>query len=601
MRMPSKPLLTFFVIASLATVLLVIKISLVNSMGYVNEPHPHYRILGPRDYTPVEVAQLDNWSDTRSASNTFVGIALSGGGSRAAVFGAAVLRSLKEVGILQQAHAISGVSGGSIPVAYYGLFRDSPNFWETLVDRMAADFRLKLVKQFLIPANFIAVSLSPLDRSDLLADVLNDQLFGSKTFRNLISKLPRIFIGATSMRSGALFTFTEEDFLGRVDSRLDTFPIATAVAASSAYPGLLDSVTLRDYSPTSLVVRPTSIKSLRLIRRILSDSDSVSVYIRGLLSPKQIHELEMATEEDSFSKIYNIVLDRVIENREFYDEKRFAGISLSPLTRKALKHPEEYSFTHVNRLLFQDSYPNELDIGPPPERYYHLIDGGVVDNQGITALVRAYDNYSPLQRTGKREKACLLIAVDAYVEPDLEVSYTADPRRFYDLLIDSNAVTAANFLFEAKRKMAFKDMKVDPNEIISKMEMTLYEDTKHKAQCMLWHIDLARIQRIASSPMHTDERERRFYKRLSKLVSVIETDLRLNGGSCPEEQLKNALEKAAELLVTTERLVSDVRKWLERRSMLLPSFVTKSPTYPDINANCALRDRYTWGEIGPAD
>ncbi len=51
----------------------------------------------------------------------FIGLAISGGGSRAANFGAAVMLELAERELLQKVDFISSVSGGSIAAAYYAL------------------------------------------------------------------------------------------------------------------------------------------------------------------------------------------------------------------------------------------------------------------------------------------------------------------------------------------------------------------------------------------------------------------------------------------------------------------------------------------------
>src|SRR5438067_2452798 len=51
----------------------------------------------------------------------FVGVAISGGGSRSANFSAACLFELQRLGILQHVDYVSSVSGGSITAAYYCL------------------------------------------------------------------------------------------------------------------------------------------------------------------------------------------------------------------------------------------------------------------------------------------------------------------------------------------------------------------------------------------------------------------------------------------------------------------------------------------------
>ena len=53
-----------------------------------------------------------------------IGLALSGGGYRAAAFHLGVLKKLKELNILDKIDIISTVSGGSIIGAYYLLNKD---------------------------------------------------------------------------------------------------------------------------------------------------------------------------------------------------------------------------------------------------------------------------------------------------------------------------------------------------------------------------------------------------------------------------------------------------------------------------------------------
>ena len=49
-----------------------------------------------------------------------IGLALSGGGYRAAAYHVGTLRTLHKLGILEKVDVISSVSGGSITAAFYG-------------------------------------------------------------------------------------------------------------------------------------------------------------------------------------------------------------------------------------------------------------------------------------------------------------------------------------------------------------------------------------------------------------------------------------------------------------------------------------------------
>ena len=53
-----------------------------------------------------------------------IGLALSGGGYRAAAYHIGTLRALRKLGILDNVDVISSISGGSIIAAYYALHKD---------------------------------------------------------------------------------------------------------------------------------------------------------------------------------------------------------------------------------------------------------------------------------------------------------------------------------------------------------------------------------------------------------------------------------------------------------------------------------------------
>src|SRR2546425_7415806 len=73
-----------------------------------------------KDATPATAA---SWAigEEETKDGRFIGLALSGGGSRSANFSAAVMLELQRLGILEQVDVISAVSGGALTAAYYGL------------------------------------------------------------------------------------------------------------------------------------------------------------------------------------------------------------------------------------------------------------------------------------------------------------------------------------------------------------------------------------------------------------------------------------------------------------------------------------------------
>ncbi|HEV7301456.1 MAG TPA: patatin-like phospholipase family protein [Tepidisphaeraceae bacterium] len=186
------------------------------------------------------------------ADGYFVGIAISGGGSRSANFSAACMFQLQRLGVLQYCDYISSVSGGSLTAAYYCAWGEEWNPG-TVQKKMTHHFATDLLAQTLMPWNVVGMTVSHLDRSDLLANTLRNNLFTRKgkelTYADLRPDRPRLLINATDLQSGRPFVFSNETF-DALNTDLSKYPLAYAVAASSSVPVLLHHVTLRDYSTT---------------------------------------------------------------------------------------------------------------------------------------------------------------------------------------------------------------------------------------------------------------------------------------------------------------------------------------------------------------
>lgn len=182
----------------------------------------------------------------------FIGLAMSGGGSRAANFAAAALQNLDAIGLLDHVTAISSVSGSSISAAYFALqgdqLRDTQS-WDHLKrllrDDYAGGHAAMALRSVLLDVNKTEVIRQNLDRA----------LYAGATFSNLGEpgvRRPLIFLNATHFGQNRRFIFTQElvehATRGDRDKATQSFaqlPISTAVVASAAFPGLLDPVSLR--------------------------------------------------------------------------------------------------------------------------------------------------------------------------------------------------------------------------------------------------------------------------------------------------------------------------------------------------------------------
>lgn len=204
----------------------------------------------------------------------FVALAISGGGSRAAIFGAAVMFELQRYGLLEHVDLVSCVSGGCLTAAYYALSCDDPADLATCPQTTNGaqrytwreDELYPLLERRLLwrwfgnwfwPNNVLKFWFTHFDRTDIMAETLSNNLYDYSIlannqfrFRDLSPARPNLAINATDVTTGAKakfhFTFTPEKFR-EMQSDLDRYPIANAVMASASFPGAFNYVTLRDF------------------------------------------------------------------------------------------------------------------------------------------------------------------------------------------------------------------------------------------------------------------------------------------------------------------------------------------------------------------
>jgi predicted acylesterase/phospholipase RssA len=197
--------------------------------------------------TPVpETAGSWRLTDLERKDGRFVALAISGGGSRAANFGAAAMLELQQRGLLEQVDVISGVSGGTLPAVYYGLGAKAGAFTEPAVrEALGYDFQGSWIWRWFLPQNIFRYWLSDFTRSDIMVQVFNDRLYHEATFAELRPR-PKILLNSTVHNDSTRFTFTDDRFAG-LHSILAGYRVANAVNASSAFPGAFQDVTLQWY------------------------------------------------------------------------------------------------------------------------------------------------------------------------------------------------------------------------------------------------------------------------------------------------------------------------------------------------------------------
>jgi NTE family protein len=209
-------------------------------------------------YDPTHGYYFHTHQRPNNSPDTLLILCFSGGGTRAAALSYGVLEELRRTPLnrqgitnrlLDEVDAISSVSGGSITAAAYALYGDE------VFDRLENAFLKKNVQTDLLwrtlnPFRWGKLMSKTYGRSELAADLYDEVLFHGATFADLAQN-PGAFvaINATDVSTGARFSYTQYQF-DLLCADLAPLRISSAVAASSAVPGLLSAVTLNNYAGT---------------------------------------------------------------------------------------------------------------------------------------------------------------------------------------------------------------------------------------------------------------------------------------------------------------------------------------------------------------
>ncbi|MCD6679905.1 MAG: patatin-like phospholipase family protein [Burkholderiaceae bacterium] len=183
-----------------------------------------------------------------------VGIALSGGGYRATLFGLGSLQRLNDAGLLGKLDRITSVSGGSILAGVLA------HRWKDLQfdDGRAANFDALVVdpvRAFCGRTIDVGAGLKGLltpfrTAGDFLAHRYDKDLFHGAMLKDIPDASrpgnPRFVFYATSLQTGRSFRF-RQDFIADYllgTNRSESVPLSIAVAASSAFPPVFSPIVL---------------------------------------------------------------------------------------------------------------------------------------------------------------------------------------------------------------------------------------------------------------------------------------------------------------------------------------------------------------------
>lgn len=362
---------------------LLLSLTLTGCFAKLQHLPPHPQQAGPV-FAPV------------SNKPVLVGLAISGGGSRAATFAAGVLEALahyritqheQPTSLLETVTHISSVSGGSLATAYYALNKPSADtpvlsptgltpahatFFDQFKKDMQMNFELRALGRQLL--NFRV--LNPTKAAYSFAEVWDTHFFHHRTFSDLYERerrhdIPRIILNGTLYNSGhrvALTSLSSQDFQYHFVSPLDK-DLAERVGA-----------------------KQLSEEGRSLIRKDLDEANDA---------------------------ILPLTMDRLGMQHQ--------SLPISLAVATSASFPPV-----VGPVTYQAT-----DGGP----YYHIGDGGLYDNLGTESLMTLFLS----QLTGTVAKQGLIIVIDAAFpfdvgESDLDKNekgfqvFTDDPSRIVGIM-----------------------------------------------------------------------------------------------------------------------------------------------------------------------
>ena len=227
-----------------------------------------------RGYRFEKLAKDSKPDQPKNSDDLFIVLAFSGGGTRAAALSAGVLKELAHVkfhfntatgkpercepvdaprckamerSLLDEVDVISSVSGGSFTSAYYALngteMFDPKSRFQT--DFLYYPLQRDLFSQAVYyPKSWLHLG----SRTEIAASLYDAHVFKGATFGDLErNPRPYVILNATDSATGARFEFNQEQF-DLLCSDLSGVPIARGVTASSAFPGLLNSLAIDSHN-----------------------------------------------------------------------------------------------------------------------------------------------------------------------------------------------------------------------------------------------------------------------------------------------------------------------------------------------------------------
>jgi len=226
----------------------------------------------PLTANPRQVDTALNSDIEPNYDDMVVALSFSGGGMRAAAFSYGVLQGFNEtevrsrtgpVSLLDRLDFLSGVSGGSVLAAYYGLRGKAAlgDFKERFLLVNAEEN----LQTNLSLGNIARGLQGGVNDTTGFPVWLDNHLYNHATLKDLLARpRPRVWINASDVYNRTAFIFAPVTF-SALCSDLTNYPVSLAVAASAAVPVVFAPIVIQNYTGACPVGLP------EWVRRVQAD------------------------------------------------------------------------------------------------------------------------------------------------------------------------------------------------------------------------------------------------------------------------------------------------------------------------------------------
>lgn len=343
--------------------------------------------------------------DDGSDPETLFILTASGGGQRAAALTLGALQALDQIALgdgrtmLDEVDIISSVSGGSVAAAYFALHgRDGFATFEQAFLRQGGNGAL--LGYGLDPLNLAQLMGPGYTRLDLVIDYFEDTLFGDARYADIVGRRPYLIVNAADMSRGTTFSFTQPWF-DLLCAELTAFRLADAVAASAAVPMAFAPLALKDNAPCAA-------------QGVVAEGD------------------RSATALPAWASWIGPGLD-------FQDHRDIGRLQRARTAQAYLNLDCDHSGSC-------ETLPEDMRT-----QWLHLLDGGTVDNLGLTEPFRLLSTqevapYFLPEIVSGRIKRIVVLVVSARVTNSHEVSQSGSAPGLFTMLAAtiSNPINAAS-------------------------------------------------------------------------------------------------------------------------------------------------------------